>query len=180
MTFRNLILVAVLALAPEAVLAGAPAAPQPTRAVDLQRFYSGTWVEIGRRPMRLTDGCVAGATTYRIVSPTRIAVRDTCHAGSPSGKLKVIGGPARIRDPGTNAKLHVSYRLLGFIPVARDYWVLDHDEDYAWFISADPKFHDLWIYTRTTRPDPALTARLVERAKARGYDVSKLEFPAQP
>lgn len=180
MSFRNLILAAVLGLTPAGALASGPTAPQPSRAVDLQRFYSGTWIEIGRRPMKLTDGCVAGATTYRIVSPTRIAVVDTCHAGTPAGKLKSIGGPARIRDPGANAKLHVTYRFLGFIPVARDYWVLDHDEDYGWFISADPRFHDLWIYTRATRPDPALTARLVERAKALGYDVSKLEFPAQP
>lgn len=168
-----------LAMAATAAMA-AVKAPSPAKPVDLARFYSGQWAEIGRRPMKLTDGCVAGATEYKALSATRIAVRDTCHAGTPTGKLKAIGGPGEIRDPGTNAKLHVVYRFLGFIPVSRDYWVLDHDDDYTWFISSDPSFQNLWIYTRDPRVDPALLKTLVEKARGLGYDVSKLEFPAQP
>lgn len=160
--------------------AGAVKAPAPSRSVDLGRFYSGVWIEIGRRPMKLTDGCVAGATEYKAQSATRIDVNDTCHAGTPSGKLKSIGGPGTILDPGTNAKLHVSYRFLGFIPVARDYWVLDHDDAYSWFISSDPAFENLWIYTRDPHVDPTLLKTLVEKARALGYDTAKLEFPAQP
>lgn len=155
-------------------------APEPARPVDASRLYSGVWAEIGRRPMSLTDGCVAGATRYTLRAPGQVDVRDTCHAGSPSGKEKAIGGPGRIVDPGTNAKLHVSYRLFGFIPVERDYWVLDHDAAYSWFISADPAFENLWIYARNPRVDAAGRAKLVDRARALGYDVSKLEFPAQP
>ncbi len=155
-------------------------APAPGKSVDLARFYSGVWIEIGRHPMKLTDGCVAGATEYTAVSATKIKVNDTCHAGTPSGKLKSIGGPGTILDPGTNAKLHVNYRFLGFIPVARDYWVLDHDDDYTWFISSDPSFKNLWIYTRDPRVDPAILKGLVARAKSLGYDTTTLEFPAQP
>ena len=39
-------------------------APEPRKRVDVQRFYTGTWREIARRPMTITDGCVAGATEY--------------------------------------------------------------------------------------------------------------------
>ena len=155
-------------------------APAPAKPVDLARFYSGSWVEIGRRPMKLTDGCVAGATDYKILSPTRIDVLDTCHADTPAGKLKAIGGPGTILDPGTNAKLHVSYRFMGFIPVARDYWVLDHADDYSWFISSDPAFANLWIYTRDPHVDPALLKTLIAEARTLGYDTTRLEFPAQP
>jgi apolipoprotein D and lipocalin family protein len=155
-------------------------APEPARPVDASRLYSGVWAEIGRRPMSLTNGCVAGATRYTLRAPDRVEVRDTCRAGSPSGKEKAIGGPARILDPGVNAKLHVSYRLFGLIPVERDYWVLDHDADYTWFISTDPAFDNLWIYARDPRIGADQRAALVERAKALGYDVAKLEFPAQP
>ncbi|HQR89702.1 MAG TPA: lipocalin family protein, partial [Caulobacter sp.] len=94
------------------------------------------------------------------------------------GNLKTIGGPAHIVDPGTNAKLHVSYRVFGIIRIPRDYWVLERAEDYSWFISADPSFHDLWIYTRNPRPSQAEIAPLVARARALGYDTSLLEFPA--
>ena len=58
-------------------------------------------------------------------------------------------------------------------------WILDHADDYSWFISADPKMEKLWIFTREV-PDEALKARLVRRAAELGYDVSRLEFPAQP
>ena len=170
----------VTALVLAAQGAWAARAPEPTRPVDVKRFYSGVWAEIGRRPMSLTDGCVAGATRYTAVGPDRIDVRDTCRQGSPDGKEKAIGGPGRIEDPGINAKLHVSYRLFGFIPLGRDYWVLDHDDDYTWFISADPAFENLWIYTRDAHVDPATRERLVDRARVLGYDVAKLEFPVQP
>lgn len=149
-------------------------APQPARPVDLERFYSGRWLEIARLPMRLTDGCVAGATNYVVVSPTRVDVRDTCQVGTPQGREKAIGARGEILDPGTNAKLRARY-FGGF--VTWDYWVLDHAEDYSWFISSDPTFDKLWIYTREV-PTPAERARLVERARALGYDVSRLEFPA--
>lgn len=149
-------------------------APAPARAVDLDRFYSGRWLEIARLPMSLTDGCVAGATNYVVVNPTRVDVRDTCQVDTPQGREKAIGGRGEIMDPGTNAKLRVRY--VGGL-ITWDYWVLDHAEDYSWFISADPTFDKLWIYTREV-PDAAERAALVARAAALGYDVSRLEFPA--
>jgi apolipoprotein D and lipocalin family protein len=149
----------------------------PAATIDAKRFYTGTWYEIGRRPMSLTDGCVAGGTTYTPQGGDKVKVLDFCRAGSPAGKLKTIGGPARI-DPGSNAKLHVSYRIFGIVRIPRDYWVLERADDYSWFISADPSFHDLWIYTRNPRPTQAEIAPLVARAKALGYDTRLLEFPA--
>ena len=157
-----------------------PAKAPPVKPVDAAKFYTGRWIEIGRRPMKLTDGCVAGATNYLPQGGVKVKVVDTCTDKTPPGKLKSIGGPGTIKDPGTNAKLHVSYRLFGFFPVGRDYWVRDHDDAYTWFISSNPAFTDLWIYTREARPDPALVDSLVKKAAAMGYDVSKLEFPAQP
>ena len=174
----------LIGLAVAILLSGAgsasAAAPEPMKPVDAKRFYTGVWREIGRHPMKITDGCVAGATEYVMTAPTVVRVRDTCASGTPTGRLKAIGGPGRIIDPGTNAKLSVSYHVLG-LPVAHiDYWVLDHADDYSWFISADPAFKNLWIYTRDPRVSEAQRAELVGRAKAMGYDVSQLEFPAQP
>jgi apolipoprotein D and lipocalin family protein len=179
---RNLLVAALAGIALSAALSAcvtAPSAdqvraPQPARPVDLERFYSGRWLEIARLPLSLTDGCVAGATNYVVVSPTRVDVRDTCQVDTPQGREKSIGARGEILDPGTNAKLRARY-LGGF--VTWDYWVLDRADDYSWFISADPTFNKLWIYTREV-PGPAERARLVERARALGYDVNRLEFPA--
>lgn len=173
-------LMALVLLAACASTPAAPRAPTPGKPVDAARFYTGVWREIGRRPMSLTDGCVAGATRYTPAANGRIAVRDTCRQGTPSGRERAIAGPADILDPGRNAQLRVHYRFLGFIPITRDYWVLDHDDAYTWFISSDPSFTDLWIYTRDPRPDPALIDALKRRAADLGYDVRQLEFPPQP
>ena len=175
----TLAIAALLGTAAASAAIGA-GAPTPTKSVDPDKLFTGRWSEIGRTPMKLTDGCVAGATTYTKVSATRIDVRDTCQEKTPAGKEKAIGGPGTILDPGTNTKLHVRYRFMGILPVGRDYWILDHDDDYRWFISADPKFKNLWIYTRDPRIGRAEVDTLVARAKAMGYDTSKLEFPAQP
>lgn len=173
-----LIVSSLLALAGCATTGSTTSSLRPAAKIDAGRFYTGTWYEIGRRPMSLTDGCVAGGTTYTPQGGVKVKVLDFCRDGSPTGKLKTIGGPAHIVDPGTNAKLHVSYRVFGVIRIPRDYWVLERAEDYSWFISADPSFHDLWIYTRNPRPSQAEIAPLVARAKALGYDTNLLEFPA--
>ena len=149
-------------------------APAPVRAVEVDRFYTGRWLEIARLPLRLTDGCVAGATNYEVVSATRVNVRDTCQSGTPEGPEKSLSARAEILDPGTNAKLRVRY-LSGL--VTWDYWVLDYADDYSWYISADPTFDKLWIYAREV-PDDRERQALVARAETLGYDVRRLEFPA--
>lgn len=182
MSLRSLAVAASAALALSAGLsacATAPSpsqyrAPQPAKAVDAERLYSGRWLEIGRLPMRLTDGCVAGTTTYTLTGPTVLTLRDTCQAGTPAGKEKAIGARATILDPGTNARFRARY--FGGL-VTWEFWILDHAEDYSWFISADPTFDRLWIYTRAV-PSRAELAGLVERVRALGYDPSRLEFPA--
>ncbi len=171
-------LAVALALAGCATSSGPPRAPVTAKPIDAARFYTGQWHEIGRLPMRLTDGCVAGSTFYTPKADGGITVLDDCHQGTPDGKRKTIGGPAVILDPGANAKLRVRYSLFG-LPIVRQYWVLDRADDYSWFISADPPFNQLWIYTRDPRPAPALVRDLTDRARALGYDVTRLEFPAQ-
>ncbi|PTM40272.1 lipocalin family protein [Bosea sp. 124] len=155
-------------------------APQPARTIDAARLYSGLWHEIARRPMAITDGCVAGATEYKRGAGGKIEVLDSCRMGTPAGELKTIGGPGEILDPGTNAKLRVTYTVFGVVPVVRDYWILDRAADYSWFISADPTLKDLYIFTRNPQISAAERNRLVKRASDLGYDISKLEFPEQP
>jgi len=178
MSLKHLILTGLMAASLAACATTVPPdqvrAPQPAKTIDIDRFYAGRWLEIARLPMRLTDGCVVGATTYSEATTKTVSVRDTCNQGGVTGRERAIGGRGTIIDPGTNAKLRVRY--FGGL-VTWDYWVLDHAEDYSWFISADPTFDKLWIYTREV-PGPAERQALVARAAALGYDVSRLEFPA--
>lgn len=173
---RLLALSALLLTTAGCVTAPSPSeyrAPAPLKPVDAGRLYSGRWLEVGRLPMSITDGCVAGASNYTLVTETRVDVRDTCQVGTPDGPEKAIGGRGEILDPGTNTRLRVRY-VAGFI--TWDYWILDRADDYSWFIASDPTFEKLFIYTREIPTDAELQA-LVRRAAELGYDVSRLEFP---
>jgi apolipoprotein D and lipocalin family protein len=71
--------------------------------------------------------------------------------------------------------VHVSYRFAGVIPIAREYWMLDHGD--GWFIQATPDMKMINIYTRDPRPSADQVVQLTERTRALGYDPGKLEFP---
>lgn len=149
-------------------------APEPAKPIEVASHFSGRWYEIGRTPMRLTDGCVAGYTDY-LREGGRLIQRDACRDGAPTGKEKVVAGPLKILNPGLNNKVHVNYRLFGFLPVGRTYWLLDHGD--GWFIMATPDLKLVNIYTRDPRPDADTLVQLIARTRALGYDAGKLEFP---
>ena len=156
------------------MLGPVPLSAEPNVAKVPVDHYRGTWLEIARRPMFITDGCVAGFTTYRAgKSPKEIEVLDGCHAGTPSGKLKTVRGKGRLLDADTTrAKLRVRYPLF----ITFNYWVLYISPDKSWFISADPQLKNLWIYARRP-PTRHKLSIMVRKARTLGYDVSKLEFP---
>jgi apolipoprotein D and lipocalin family protein len=157
----------------------AGSAPEPKKPVEATRLYSGVWHELARHPMALTKGCVASAIDYAGIGGGKVEVHNICRMGSSTGTLREISGPATILDPGVNAKILVKYRVVGFIPVEAEYWVLDHDEAYSWFISTSPSFKNLWIYTRSPEVPESERQALLDRARALGYDVAKLEFSTQ-
>ncbi len=181
-TGMNLVtaLAALLSLSACASPEMAPLAPQPLRSVDAQRFFTGRWYEIGRTPMGITNGCVAGSTDYSVNASGQIHQFDACHMNTPMGEEKSIQGDVTILDPGMNTKTLVHYHVFyGIIPINHTYWIIDHGVNYDWFIFSDPSFQNINIYTRTPRPPAELVRTLTARVKALGYDTSKLEFPTE-
>ncbi|WP_293905251.1 lipocalin family protein [Phenylobacterium sp.] len=162
-----------LALAGPALAADAQKAPEPAKPVDAANFFNGRWYEIGRTPMKLTDGCVAGYTDY-LRKGDKVTQRDGCRDQTPTGKEKVIGGPLKILNPGQNTKVHVSYQLFGFVPIAREYWMIDHTNE--WFLQSTPNMDMINIYTRDPHPSAELVEKLTAEVKSWGY-TGALEFP---
>ena len=175
------LLAAPLLLAGCASMDGAQiaAAPEPAKPINAARFYTGRWYEIARTPMDLTKNCVAGTTDYTPGADGGTVDTDACRTDTPAGKVKTFAGPVTLLNPGQNTKVRVGYKLFGVFTVNRTYWMEDHGDDYAWFIVTDPKFDMLSLFTRDPRPPQAEVDRLTARAKALGYDVAKLEYPAR-
>jgi apolipoprotein D and lipocalin family protein len=172
----------LLAIAAATLLAGCAgsskiAAPEPARSIDADRFYDGRWYEIARTPLSVTDGCVAGTTDFVRSPDGRLTERDLCRKGSPAGDEKIFQGPVTILDPGTNAKIQVRYVVFGVLPITKTYWMLDHDPDYRWFITADPPLENVAILTRAAHPPQAEIDALTSRVRQLGYDPAKLEYP---
>jgi apolipoprotein D and lipocalin family protein len=153
-----------------------PAAPQPLKPIDPAQFFTGRWYEIARTPNMFTNGCVAGTTDFHHNPEGQLIERDACRRGTPEGTEKVFKGPVDILDEADN-KFTVHYTLFGVIPFAQTYWILDHADDYAWFIVSNPSFQNIALLGRIPRQPPAVVTALTARAQALGYDTSKLEFP---
>lgn len=161
---RSLFLVLVLS-------ACASASAQDSRKpIDPARLYKGTWLEVARRPMWITNGCIAGTTSYaRSSQPTQVHVRDACRK---SNEEIVLDGVAEILDPGVNSRLMVRYNPL----LSVEYDIVDHAPDYSWFIERSPTLDNVFIFTRKRPTSKELTA-LVDRVRKLGYETLDLEYP---
>jgi apolipoprotein D and lipocalin family protein len=145
--------------------------------VDLGR-YAGTWHEIARLPNFFQRKCTGEITaTYTLRPDGKITVVNACRMAD--GSITTARGTARVADKkGPNTKLKVSF----FWPFSGNYWIIDLDPEYRWVAVGEPNRKYFWILSRTPQlEEPVLTA-ILERARAQGYDLSKLirSAPAAP
>jgi apolipoprotein D and lipocalin family protein len=159
-----------------AFAADAPKAPEPAKPVDAASFFAGRWFEIGRTPKSFNKDCVAGYTDYQAKGGD-LSERDGCHDKTPDGKEETLDGKMKILNPGQNSKISATYHaMFGLVPISREYWVLDHGDD--WAITAAPDMTDVSLYTREPHPAPALVEKLTRQVRDMGY-TGELQLPAQ-
>ena len=137
--------------------------------VDLSRSV-GRWYEISRYPNRFQEGCVGSRATYTLRSNSKIEVLNECFEGSFSDKLRQAKGTAKVVDTKSNAKLKVSFFWFFY----GDYWIIDLGKEYEYAVVGHPDRTYLWILSRTKKIDDRLYQEILERIRAKGYDVKKL------
>jgi apolipoprotein D and lipocalin family protein len=150
--------------------------PEPVAALDLAR-YAGTWHEIARYPNWFQRNCATHVTaTYTLRGDSTVGVLNACRKAD--GETIRAEGVARRPDAArAPAKLEVRFApdWLAWLPfVWGNYWVLDLAPDYSHALIGEPTREYLWILARSPRLDDATYARLLERAKALGYDPARL------
>ncbi len=153
----------------QAEMAKAPAVAQ----TDMSH-YRGKWLEIGRTPMWLTDGCVAGYSIYKPVPrPARCwskmdAAKDRRPESSRRSRYWNDNGRENDQgeDAGSLSALH-HLQLLGALQFA--------GQDVVYQRNAD--MENLWIYSRSV-PSKAKLAVMVRKQRNSATIPRSSSFPS--
>lgn len=144
---------------------------QTVQRVDVER-YMGKWYEIASFPQSFQKGCSCTVAEYSLNEDGTVKVDNSCNV---AGKKKQSIGKAKVVDKQSNAKLKVTF----FWPFWGKYWIIDLADDYSYAVVGHPNRKYLWILSRTPQMDKQQYDEIVARAKAKGFDVTKLNVTEQ-
>jgi apolipoprotein D and lipocalin family protein len=172
MSRRLLALAVISALA----LPASAAAPEPVKPLDVNRFM-GRWYEILRTPNDRQKNCYAAYQVWSKRAADRFAIAQHCRKGSRTGPLEVVQTDARLLGHSSNAKFEASF--FGGL-IRKNYWVIDHADDYSWMIasSSDGKYPA--VLARTPGLSPARQAELKRRMAQLGLPTGQLQAVGAP
>lgn len=139
--------------------------------VDVNR-YMGRWFEIARIPYRFEKGTSNVQAFYTLEEDGSVKVENYA---LKNGRPDKATGSAHVVDPATNAKLKVSF----FWPFQGDYWILGLGNNYEWALVGGPTGEYLWILSRTPTITNDVRDRILDLARTKGFDVSRLSFTPQ-
>lgn len=167
MNVRNALFACVVAL-------GASACddnpPLDVANVDLGRFQ-GKWYEIAKLPRATESGCEGTTATYKLKPDGKLDLQSECKV---DGVTRRMIAEAIVSDPETPGKL--SLDIGGFYG---DYWILEVGKNYEYAVVGHPTRSYLWILSRTpTLLQDDLTT-ILDGARQRQFDVSRLEYTRQ-
>ncbi len=180
MTMKKTMIVAAACLAILSAAGEAGAlAKRPLKVVpqvDLVR-YAGKWYEIARLTNRFQNRCAGEVTADYTLQPSgRISVLNRCKRAD-GGQIQAEGVARVVGEGQPNSILKVRFApaFLSFIPqVWGDYQIIALSPDYTHALVGDPGREYLWILSRSPRMDDAAYDRLVEEARAQGFEAGKL------
>ena len=139
---------------------------------DLQK-YLGKWYEIARFDHRFERGLEGVTATYSLREDGKIRVVNVGYRNSLDGKYKEAVGKAKTTE--TPGKLKVSFFLFFY----SDYNVMELDRNYKWVLIGSSSDKYLWILSRSPQLDEQTKEHILSKARARGYDTSKLIWVKQ-
>ncbi|WP_373498518.1 lipocalin family protein [Desulfococcus sp.] len=150
---------------------GPPEGVRPVTDFSLER-YLGVWYEVARLDHPFERGMTDVSATYSLREDGGVEVLNRGFDPA-SGKWKEIRGRAYFTGSERQGSLKVSF----FGPFYGGYHVIQLDEAaYGHALVCGPSRSYLWILSRDPRSGREKTARLVETARALGFDTDRLIF----
>lgn len=172
----TILLFLALAFAPWFCAAAADRPLRTVEALDLER-YMGTWHQIALLPNWFQRRCASDTSaTYSANADGTVRVLNRCR--KDDGTYVEAEGLARrnaAHDRPGILQVRFAPRFLSALPfVWGDYWVIELTDDYGAVLVGAPSREYLWVLARTPTLDEATYTRLVDIARAEGFDVSAL------
>jgi apolipoprotein D and lipocalin family protein len=154
------------------MLAGCSSAPTIPAAtsVDLPRFM-GDWYVIANIPTPPEEGAYNAIESYRLDKDGSIATTFTFRQGAFDGPEKIMRPRGFVRDRTSNAVWGMQF----IWPIKAEYVIAHVDPTYQETIIARSKRDYVWIMARQPVLPPADYARLEQRVRELGYDVTRLQ-----
>lgn len=134
--------------------------------------YMGAWYELARYDHSFERDLERCKAYYTLLPDGKILVENSGY-NSHTGKFKVATGKAKKGERA--GQLRVSFFLFFY----SDYNILALDDNYDWALvgSRSPKY--LWILSRTPQLPEQTKDHILNIARERGYDTSKLIWVKQ-
>jgi apolipoprotein D and lipocalin family protein len=170
--FIPLFAVAVLAFLLVGCL-GTPDNIKPVSNFKLEK-YLGTWYEIARFDFIHEEGLNQVTAIYSLRCADEVKVVNRGYETEKS-RWKESEGKAFFVDGKDKGYLKVSF----FWPFYSSYVVFDIDEDYQHALVTSSDKSNLWILSRTPTIPDDVKLNLVAKAKAAGFDTTKLVYVDQ-
>jgi len=148
---------------------------ETVKTLDLNR-YLGSWYEIARFDHSFERGLVGTKANYSLQPNGMIKVVNSGYKNTLDGEYKEAIGKAKFASDKNLAHLRVSFFWIFY----SDYYVLELDEQnysYAMIGSSSDKY--FWILSRTLQLPKATLDTLINKAKERGYDTTKIIYVPQ-
>ena len=159
------------------VLAGCVGRPDnivPVSNFDTSK-YLGKWYEIARLDHSFERGLSHVTADYSLRQDGGLKVLNRGYRDADA-KWKDAEGKAYFVDKKDVGYLKVSF----FGPFYGSYIIFDLDQqDYSYSLISGPDKSYLWLLSRTPTMEPALQQHLIEKARALGFDTSKLIYVKQ-
>ncbi|MDX8415465.1 lipocalin family protein [Intestinicryptomonas porci] len=169
----NIILIIIMLLACVAALVfacrGMFSNVKTARNVDINK-YMGTWHEIARLDTSFQRGKYNSQAFYKLNRDGTVFIINS--ATDKNGRKVSASARGYAPDPKDFSKLRISF----FRPFYANYFILELDEDYQWALVGGNGKKYLWILSRIPQMDAETLNKIINLAKERNYDVSKLLF----
>jgi apolipoprotein D and lipocalin family protein len=135
----------------------------------------GKWYEIARLPRSTEVDCHGTTAFYSQAPDGSLSLVNQCNIGSATGTLQTIAMTATVPDSSVPAKLALN--VGGY---TGDYWILEVGSSYEYVVVGHPSRLYFWILSRTPTLDASVMKGVLDRAQAKHFDTSLLEYTPQP